>query len=232
MEMTHTNQPLKINSKFILMIAMFYVTVSVAADVVAFKFTNFFGFLESGATILFPLTYILGDVASEVYGWNTAMKIVWLGLICEALFALMVTSVIYIPSYGIGNFQSEYIDVLGKVWLFITGGIISNAVAGLLNVFFISKWKILMKGKIFWVRSIFSTCISEFILIILTVLIAFTPFIHLKATMHVFVDAYTLEILYAFIFVVPAQLFVKFLKTKEGIDAYDYGVSYNPFNFI
>ncbi|PIQ44083.1 MAG: hypothetical protein COV52_02245 [Gammaproteobacteria bacterium CG11_big_fil_rev_8_21_14_0_20_46_22] len=230
--MIPNNKPLRLNSKFILLLAMAYMTVSISADVVAFKFAYFFGLIESGATILFPLTYIIGDVTCEVYGWKIAMKLVWYGLICEALFAILITSVIHLSSSGIGQYQNEYTDILGHIWLFVFGGIISNAIAGLLNVYFISKWKIFAKGRVFWIRSILSTCISELILILLTVLIAFTPFIHIKATMHIFFDAYFLEIIYALLFVYPAQLLVNFLKRSEGIDAYDYGVSYNPFKFI
>ncbi len=229
---TVNNKPLQLNSKYILFIVMVYTAVSITADVVAFKFTNFFGLVESGATIIFPITYILGDVTCEVYGWNTAMKMVWLGLACEGFFALLITFLIHLNSYGIGQFQNEYIDILGNVWIFVVAGIISNAIAGLLNIFLISKWKILTEGKVFWIRSFLSTCISEFILIIITVLIAFVPFIHFKATMHVFRDAYLLEIIYALIFVFPAQYLVYFLKRSEGIDAYDYGVSYNPFKFV
>jgi len=90
----------------------------------------------------------------------------------------------------------------------------------------------MVNGRFFWARSVLSTCISEFILILLTVLIAFVPSIHFKATMQVFADAYLLEIVYAMIFVFPAQFLVIILKRAEGIDAYDYGVSYNPFRFI
>lgn len=226
------NKPLKINSKYILFLAMLYITVSVAADVVAFRFDSFFGLVESGATIIFPLTYVIGDLTCEVYGWYVSMRIVWIGLFCEGIFAILITTIIHLTPAGIGIHQNEYVDILGNIWLFIFGGIVSNAIAGLLNIFLISKWKIFTKGKVFWIRSILSTCISELILILLTVLIAFTPFIHLKATMKVFFNAYFLEIIYAIIFVMPAQLLVTFLKQSEGIDAYDYGVSYNPFKFL
>jgi queuosine precursor transporter len=225
------NKPLELNSKYILLIAMLYVTVSLAADVVAFKFALFFGLTESGATVIFPLTYVLGDIVCEVYGWDSAMKIVWLGLICEVLFALLVTVIIHLKSSGIGQFQNEYTNVLGRIWIFVLAGVFSNAIAGLFNIFLISKWKVLTKGRFFWIRSILSTCISEFILILVTVLIAFAHFIHFKATMHVFLNAYLLEIIYAGIFVIPAQLLVKFLKLAENIDAYDHGTFYNPFKF-
>ena len=125
----------------------------------------------------------------------------------------------------------EFGTLPGRIWIFVLAGVFSNAVAGLFNVFLISKWKMLTKGRFFWIRSILSTCISELILILLTVLIAFTHFLHFKATMHVFFNAYLLEIIYAGIFVIPAQLLVKFLKLAENIDAYDHGTSYNPFKF-
>lgn len=212
---------------------MLYVTFSAAADIVAFKFATVLGLVESGATILFPLTYVIGDVTCEVYGWQISMKIVWMGLLCELIFALLCTMVVYLPGAHINFFQTEYVDLIGKkLLLFVGAGIISNAIAGLLNIFFISKWKILIRGKVFWVRSILATCISEFILILITVLIAFVPFINLTNTIHVFVNAYLLEIIYAVIFVIPAQMLVLYLKRQEGIDAYDYGISYNPFNFI
>ena len=217
--MHYTNKPLYINSKYIVFLAMFYVTVMLAADVVAFKFENFFGLVESGATIIFPLTYVLGDIICEVYGWNVTIKIVWLALLCEAIFAALITLILYMPSYGLGDYQDQYINVLGNLWLFVIGGIISNAIAGVLNIYFMSKWKILSKGKFFWLRSILSTCISEFILIIVTVLIAFLPSIKLEMTLKVFTHAYFLEIIYAFIFVLPAKYLVDFLRNKENIDA-------------
>jgi uncharacterized integral membrane protein (TIGR00697 family) len=230
--MRYTNKPLNINSKFIVFLAMLYTTVMLAADVVAFRFLNFFGMVESGATLIFPLTYVLGDVLCEVYGWKTTMRIVWLALLCEGIFAALITMIILMPAYGIGDYQDQYTNVLGNMWLFVTGGIIANIVSGLLNVYFMSKWKVLTQGKLFWLRSILATCISEFILIIITVFIAFLPFIKMQMTMKVFVHAYILEIFYALLFVFPAKYLVDFLRNTEQIDAYDYGVSYNPFKIF
>ena len=230
--MRYNNQPLTINSKFIVLLAMLYTTIMLAADVVAFRFENVFGMVESGATIIFPLTYVLGDVICEVYGWKTTMRIVWLALLCEGLFAGLTTIIIHMPAYGIGEFQDQYSNVLGNMWLFVLGGIVANIFAGLLNIYFMSRWKVLAQGRIFWLRSILSTCISEFVLIIITVLIAFLPFIKMQMTMKVFVHAYVLEVIYALLFVFPAKLLVDFLRKKEEIDAYDYGISYNPFKIF
>lgn len=227
-----TNRPLKLNSKYIVFLAMLYTTAMLAANVVAFKFVYFFGFIESGATIIFPLTYVIGDVMCEVYGWNVSIKIVCLGFLCELLFALLITLVIHMPSFGIDSSQGHYINVLGNMLLFVMGGIVANSVAALLNIYFISKWKILAKGRAFWLRSIISTCISEFILIMIIMLIAFLHFFKMEMTVRLFIDAYSLEIIYAFLFVIPAQVIVNIIRKKECIDAYDYGVSYNPFKIF
>ena len=230
--MRYTNTPLKMNSKFIIFFAMLYTTVMLAADVVAFRFENFFGLVESGATLVFPFTYVLADVICEVYGWKTTMRIVWFALLCEGLFAALITLIIHMPTYGIGEYQNQYTNILGNMWLFVTGGIIANIVSGLLNVYFMSRWKILTQGKIFWLRSIMATCISEFILIIITIFIAFLPFIKIDMTIKVFIHAYILEIIYAILFVLPAKFLVDFLRNSEQIDAYDHGVSYNPFKIF
>jgi uncharacterized integral membrane protein (TIGR00697 family) len=226
------NSRFRLNSRFLILFCMLYVAASTAADAVAYNFSTVMHLTLSGATIIFPFTYVLGDIISEVYGWKTAMKIVWLGLLAEIFFALLIMIDLHMPpALEVTITLEQHKQVLGNVWLFVTAGVISNAVAGLLNVYFISRWKVLMRGKFFWLRSILSTCISEFILIIITVMIAFLPFYGFMFTWDVFVDAYILEILYALIFVFPAQLFVNYLKKAEGIDNFDYGVSYNPFIF-
>ncbi len=216
-------------TKYLILIAMFYATASVAADVVAFKFSYFLGFAQSGATILFPLTYVLGDITAEVYGWHIAKQVVWFGLAAEILFTLLIKLNLHLPPAPIGVYQNEYADIFNGLGLFVMAGVISNTVGGLLNVYFISRWKVLTKGRFFWLRSIGSTCISELILIGMTMAIAFLPVLNINSTLSLFVHAYCLEIIYALIFAVPAQLIVNLLKKSEGIDEYDIGVSYNPF---
>jgi uncharacterized integral membrane protein (TIGR00697 family) len=230
----YSRNPLKIDSRCILPLAMLYLVFSIAADVVAFKFSNYFGYVQTSSTILFPATYILADVICEVYGWTTAMRIVWFGLFCEAIFAGCILLVIHIPAYGHGFpvHQKEYYDTLGGIGRFVMGGIISNIFAGLLNIYCISKWKVRADGKYFWIRSIASTCLSEFVLVVITIFIAFPTTIHMHEMIILCRNAYVLEIIYAIIFVVPAQFIVAWLKKVDRINAFDYHTSYNPFLLI
>ncbi len=112
-------QPLKLNSKCILALAMLYITFSVAADAVAYKFCLIGHFVESGATILFPITYTLGDIVTEVYGYSMARRFIWFGLICELIFALLLELVIRFPSPPDFQHQAEYSNIFRPLLWFV-----------------------------------------------------------------------------------------------------------------
>ena len=224
-------QPLILNSKFILVLAMLFITASLAADVVAYKFVLIGPLLESGATIIFPFTYVLGDVITEVYGYPTIKKIIWIGLSCELLFAVLINFIIHSHALHRFPYQAEYTHVLGGLLTFVLSCIIGDVFSSFANVYIISKFKIFLKGRVFALRSIFSTAVGELIMNIITCLLAFLHFTTFHSVLHIILSAYLLELIYAVIFVVPAQLLCIILKQAENRDAYDYNVNYNIFSF-
>lgn len=230
--LTNTEQkPFEINSRYILPLMMVYLMATLAADAVAYKFVQFGPLVESGATFIFPLTYLLGDVVTEVYGYKIARKFIWLNLICELLFALLVVGVIHMKSPAFWQYQTAFDQSLGNVLRFVVSGIIANIVSDFLNVYLISKWKVLMKGKRFWLRSLGSTALSELFLVVIAGFFSFTGTIPLLQVAKVAGSAYILEIFYAILFVWPGWLIIFYLKKKEKLDIYDYQVNYNPFRY-
>lgn len=225
------NKNFELNSKYILPIIMLYLMATLAADVVAYKFVAFGPLIESGATLIFPFTYLLGDVVTEVYGYSTARKFIWLNLICELIFALLIIGVIRLDSPAFWSYQSDFEHSLGNVLRFVISGIIANIISDFFSVYIISKGKIFMKGKHFWFRSIASTCISELLLVVITGFSAFTGTTSLLNVAKIAGSAYILEIAYACIFVWPGWMLIIFLKKAEKIDVYDYNIDYNPFRY-
>lgn len=218
--------------KYVLFLAMLFVTVDLAAVVVAYKMVslNSLFYLNSGATFIFPITYALGDVITEVYGYNLARKLIWLSLFLQFIFAILVTIDIYLPSPAYWKNQNAYITVFGSMLRFITAGTIANIVSNFMNIYLVSKLKIPMEGKLFWIRSILSTIVSGFLLVAIVIVIGFSgKDIDLAKTWIMFRSTYTLEILYAFFLVIPAALTANFLKQNEKIDVYDYNTNFNPF---
>lgn len=225
------HQPFVLNSKYILPIMMLYLMATLAADVVAYKIVSLGPLLESGATFIFPITYLLGDVVTEVYGYKMARKFIWLNLLCELIFAILIVTVLHFDSPSFWHNQKAFESSLGNILLFVISGITGNIVSDFLNVYLISKWKIFMKGKHFWLRSIASTSISELLMVLITGFLAFTGTLTLSEVTKLAASAYVLELFYAFIFVWPGWMLIIYLKKKENIDTYDYNVDYSPFRY-
>jgi queuosine precursor transporter len=221
--------PLKLNAKFIVILAMLYVTASVAADAVAFRFDLIGGLIESGATIIFPITYILGDVITEVYGYPTARKLIWYGLFCELVFALLIKLVIALPYSHEIPYQTEYKDIFSPILRFVASGIVGDIASSFVNIYVISKFKIFLKGRGFVLRSIGATALGELVMNIIVCLLAFTSIASIMTVIKIIFSAYLLEMIYAVIFVFPAWALILILKRMENKDAYDYNVNYNIF---
>jgi len=220
--------------KFILFIAMLFVTVDLAAVSVAYKMVslNFLFAINSGATFIFPMTYALGDVIAEVYGYNMARKLIWLSLFLQFVFASLVTIVIHLPNPVYWDGGHAYLLVFGSVIKFVLAGTVANLVSNFMNVYIVSKLKIPFEGKLFWLRSLLSTVVSGFFLVAIIIAIGFSgKELNLAQSWIMFKSTYSLELLYAFILVVPAALTTKFLKRAENVDVYDNDTNFNPFNF-
>lgn len=226
--------PKQMPYKFILFLSMLFITIDLASVSVAYKMVslNWLFAINSGATFLFPITYALGDVITEVYGYKMAKKIIWLSLFLQIIFALLVASVIHLPNplYWEGN--SAYLMVFGSIIKFVSAGTVANLVSNFMNVYIVSKLKIPFEGKLFWVRSILSTAISGFFLVAIIIGIGFTgKELNINQSWIMFKSTYFLEIIYAVLLVIPAALTTKYLKRVEGVDVYDKNTNFNPFDF-
>jgi uncharacterized integral membrane protein (TIGR00697 family) len=210
--------------------------VASSAKIVDLGF-SFFGvrLAFDGGTLLFPLSYVFGDILTEVYGFRSSRRVIWTGFIALALSSLIFLLLRVLPadaeweSYA-GN--AAYDAILGGM---STGGI---ALASLLgywvgefsNSAILSRMKVLMRGKHLWIRTIGSTLAGEFLDSLVFVFIAsltgvfgWELFLSLVLTNYLFKCA--IEVV-----MTPATYAAVIkLKKAEHIDAYDVGISFNPF---
>jgi uncharacterized integral membrane protein (TIGR00697 family) len=188
-----------------------------------------------GGTLLFPLSYVFGDILTEVYGFRASRRVIWTGFIALALASVIFFLLRLLPAdqswEGYAG-TAAYDAILGGM---STGGI---AIASLMgywvgefsNSAVLSRMKVLMKGKLLWVRTIGSTLAGEFLDSLVFVFIAsltgvfgWELFLSLVLTNYLFKCA--IEVI-----MTPATYLVSAkLKKAEGIDAYDVGISFNPF---
>lgn len=214
--------------KYITLLSMIYLSCELGSLVLSFKIIQLKFFFGAAASLIFPITYTLNDIITEVYGFNTTKKIIWFIFICDYLFVFLVFFAIQAPS-PILNQQESYNLVLGPLWRSLSSEIIGVLAGAFINSFIISKWKIITKGKQFWLRSIGSSAIGEIIMLLISVPMALYGILSISEIGKLIIYAYVYKIIFALIISGPANYFANLLKSKEGIDVYDYNVSYNPF---
>jgi uncharacterized integral membrane protein (TIGR00697 family) len=204
------------------------VTCLITANVIAVKFVSF-GFVSLPAAIfVFPLSYIFGDVLTEVYGYTTARRVIWLGFGCNLVFILFAWIGQILPSASFWEGQQAYTTILGYAPRLLLASFLGYIAGEFSNSFILSKMKILTKGRWLWMRTISSTIVGEGLDSCIFITVAFigtTSFMPLIILYHwlakVVVEIVATPLTYAV---------VAWLKKAESIDTYDYTTSFNPFS--
>jgi queuosine precursor transporter len=212
-------------------IATLYVVSQLITSVLAYRLIAFGSYMEPGGIIIFPLSYFLGDVIAEVYGYKLARQAIWSAFMCLSLYSIIVSVVIHMPHPADWHNQENFISVLGMSTRAAIATIIGVTSGAFLNAYIISKWKILAHGRYFWFRSLVANATGE---LIVTCIIASTLFIGILPASHMFammVHMYIFKMIYGIIIVFPIWILVRFLKKSEGVDAYDYHTNFNIFKF-
>jgi uncharacterized integral membrane protein (TIGR00697 family) len=188
-----------------------------------------------GGTILFPVSYIFGDILTEVYGYRSARRVIWTGFIALSLSSLLFFVFLCLPGDAIWESYagtSAFDAILGGM---SSGGIAAASLSGYLigefsNSMILSRLKVLMKGRALWVRTIGSSLVGEMLDSLAFVFVAslagvfgWELFITLILTNYLFKVSVEI-VLFPLTF-----LAVRKLKKAEGIDTFDVGVSFNPF---
>ncbi len=216
--------------KGLILMSMLYVIVTVVPSVFVYRLVKIGPLMLPGGMFIFPFIYILGDVIAEVYGYKIAKLVIIFCLICNFLFAVEALSVIYLP-FPQGNVSIATKDI------FIFKGILRGDVANMLgvcagrflNAYVISRWKVLVQGRIFIIRSVVSSAIGELVMLSLWVTIAFSGRLPFAQLIHLALSDYSIRLLYAFMFAYPASKLANLLKNIDKVDIYDEATSFNPF---
>jgi uncharacterized integral membrane protein (TIGR00697 family) len=187
-----------------------------------------------GGTLLFPLSYVFGDILTEVYGFRASRRVIWTGFTALALSSLVFFALRALPpeaSWEGYAGSAAYDAILGGM---SSGGITLASLAGywvgeFSNSVVLSKVKVLMKGRLLWVRTIGSTLVGELLDSLIFVLVAslagvfgwelFWSLVLTNYLLKCCIEALMTPVTYGA---------VHLLKKGEGIDVYDVGVSYNP----
>ena len=180
------------------------------------------------AVLVFPLSYILNDCFTEVYGYRKARLVIWLAFAMNVLTVLFGQIAVWLPAAGFWQGGEHFDFVFGMAPRVVLGSILAFLAGSTLNSLVLSKMKIASGGRGFGWRAILSSFAGEFCDSLIFMPIAFwgTPFKTLVTMMLVQVG---FKVLYEIVILPVTSATVKRLKAIEGEDAFDRGISYNPF---
>ena len=215
--------------KFVIFLAMIYLIGWTTTYPMIYKMVEIHHILEPGAIFLFPLSYAIADIIAEVYGYRIARQIVWFALSTGFIFCISLRIVATLPAPEFWHKQENYDVVFSPMLRAYFATTIASLFGSFVNIYAISKFKILMYGKYFWLRSLLSTGIGEFIFSVIGGTLAYAGVMPIAKIPFLMLDGYLFKMLYAFIAVWPVVLIAAMLKKSEKVEIYDYGISYNPF---
>ena len=217
---------MNVSHRFVI-IATIFVTCLLTANIVGVKVVSLGLFILPAAVVIFPLSYIFGDVLTEVYGYRQARRVIWLGFFCNLVFVIFAWVGQILPPAPLWEGQEAYESILGYTPRLLVASFCGYLAGEFANSFILAKMKILTQGRWLWSRTIGSTIVGQGLdtLIFVTGAYFGTPFfVPIMILYHWLAKTGIEAIATPFTYAV-----VNFLKRKEAIDTYDYKTKFNPF---
>lgn len=206
-----------------------YITCLLLSNLIAGKMMALGNITLPAAVILFPITYILADVFTEVYGFKNMRTVIWLGFGCSAFAVLIYMITIALPYPAFWENQEAFKAVLST-----TPRVFAASLAGYLfgefsNAIILSKLKVLTEGKKLWVRTIGSTIVGEAFDTVIFISISFWGTMETSVLLQMMLYQYLFKVCYEIIFTPVTYAVVNKLKKVEETDTFDENVKYTPF---
>jgi len=206
-----------------------FITCLLISNIIASKLMEVGGIVLPSAVILFPVTYILADVFTEVYGFKKTRMVIWIGFAANAFMSLVFLIVIALPHPSFFANQAAYATVLGSTPRVLAASLAGYWAGEFSNSIVLSVLKKATKGRYLWTRTISSTIVGEGLDPILFISIAFVGTMPGPALLQMMLAQYLFKVSYEVVCTPLTYLVVGFIKRKEQIDTFDMGVAYNPF---
>jgi uncharacterized integral membrane protein (TIGR00697 family) len=212
---------------FLIVVAVF-VTCLITANIIAVKLVELFGLILPAAIFIFPLSYITGDVLTEVYGYRQARKVIWLGFLCNVLVVVAIWIAQILPAASFWDGQKAYERILGYTPRILMASFVAYLVGEFANSFVLAKLKIATQGRWLWMRTIGSTLVGQGLDSAVFIALAFAGTLPVHALTLTIVTQWLAKSAYEAAVTPFTYLVVDFLKRKEGMDTYDFETRFNP----
>ena len=215
------------HSTLFLVVSGLFIACLVAANIISVKLIAVGDWFVPAGVVVFPLSYILGDVLTEVYGFKSARKVIWLGFLSNLLVVLAIWVAGMWPAAPFWQNQAAWDTILGFTPRLLLASFVAYLVGEFANSIVLARMKVLTEGRWLWARTITSTIIGQGLdsLVFITIAFAGLPNFDLATAI---LTQWIVKVIYEVVATPLTYLVVSYLKRKEGVDVYDRGTNFNP----
>ncbi len=214
-------------SPLFLVVAGVFIACLIAANVISVKLIALGNWYVPSGVIVFPLSYIVGDVMTEVYGYRSARRVIWLGFLANLIVVIAIWVAGVWPPAPFWQDQAAWNTILGFTPRLLFASFVAYLVGEFANSMVLARMKVATEGRWLWTRTIGSTIVGEGLdsLVFITTAFAGTPGFDLAPAI---VTQWLVKVSYEVIATPLTYLVVTYLKRVEGMDVYDRDTNLNP----
>jgi uncharacterized integral membrane protein (TIGR00697 family) len=205
-----------------------FVTCLLTANVTAAKLIAVGHLTLTAGIVIFPVSYILGDVLTEVWGYAATRRVIWLGFACNALMVAAIWLGGALPPASFWNGQTAYQEILGHAPRILVASFVAYLVGEFANAYVLARLKIATGGRWLWVRTIGSTVVGEGLDSVVFVALAFGVIVPSGALGKIVVDQWLVKVVYEAAATPLTYAAVGWLKSRERLDTFDVHTDFNP----
>ncbi len=221
-------------------VVAFFVATLIISNIIAAKLVHIAGMVLPAAVILFPMTYILGDVLTEVYGYARARRAIWTGFAANALAVVAIAVGGWLPPAPFWNLgvypgpeqaQQAYDALLGFTPRLLAASFTAYLVGEFLNAWVLAKLKVRTRGRYLWLRTIGSTIVGQGADAAVFISLAFWGVLPAGALGQAILSQWGFKVAYEALATPLTYWVVNALKRAEGVDVYDWRTDFRPWAF-
>jgi queuosine precursor transporter len=215
-------------SPWFLVAVALYITMLITANTVAVRVLDIGPFTADAGTLTFPITYIVGDVLTEVYGYRIARRVIWLGFLCNLLAVGVFQMAVRLPSVDEPAFQDAFVTIFNATPRILLASMAAYLVGSFINAFVMAKMKVLTGGRWLWTRTIGSTIAGQGLDTVVFVFIAFGGVFSSDIIWAMLYTNWIVKIGIEVLATPVTYRVVDLFKRHERVDVYDTTTDFNP----
>jgi len=216
------------HSSWFVAVTAVFITGLIAANITSVKLIDLYGLVLPAGIIIFPVSYIIGDVLTEVYGYGRARRVIWLGFFCNLLTVAVIWLAQIVPPASFWDGQAAYERILGYAPRLLGASFLAYLTGEFVNAYIMARMKIATRGRWLWTRTITSTLLGQGVDSLVFIGIAFVGLLPVAQLGLAILAQWMVKSVYEAAATPLTYLAVGFLKRREGLDVYDRHTRFNP----